>query len=142
MIKPILSDSKSTPLHPHLNIVKDIQEPALHTQYRLRFLGRLHNKLYTISVKEVSYIVVEESTTLLITQNSKRIFIQLSLDQIEKQVHPKYYFRINRKVLLHINSIIELLVVSKSRIKVTLADKSQHLVSRAKNGEFKEWLDL
>ena len=137
-----ITNQEETPNISVLHVVPDTKGATLKNTYKLRFFGRLHNSLYSIPCSEVGYLSAEDNTTVLVTKASKKICVQDSLDGLEKSVNPKLYFRINRKILLHINSITQLTVISKSRIKVTLLDKSQHMVSRAKNGSFKAWLDL
>lgn len=65
-----------------------------------------------------------------------------SLDRLEPQLDPEKFFRLNRQVIVHFQSIKELLAYSKSRVKVIMEPPygEDAVVSSERSAEFKRWL--
>ena len=65
-----------------------------------------------------------------------------SLDELQAQVDPKNFFRINRQFIIHIKSIANMYAHTKSRVKVDLmpAAKVETIVAAERASEFKKWL--
>ena len=70
----------------------------------------------------------------------KTIMIKLINEEI---LDPKYFFRINRQFIVNIDSIENMHIVSKSRIKLDLIPKPEEEVIVSVNhvSEFKLWLN-
>lgn len=60
-------------------------------------------------------------------------------------IDPDKYFRINRKLIVNINSIKNMIPYSRSRIKLVLepseAKEIEALVSVERSADFKKWMD-
>jgi two-component system response regulator LytT len=66
-----------------------------------------------------------------------------SLEQIEKLIDPKQFFRISRKHIVNINAIVDIISYSSSRLKLKIVNSKDDdiLVNRSKLTEFKKWLE-
>ncbi len=66
-----------------------------------------------------------------------------SLEQVEALVDPERYFRVNRKFIIALDAIADIISYSNSRLKVTLKLPTEEdiIVSREKVKEFRKWLD-
>jgi len=73
----------------------------------------------------------------------KRFVIDYPLDQLEKLVTPKEFFRINRAYLVGLTSIQDIISYSSSRLKTVLRNSPEPdtVVSRDKVQAFKDWLE-
>ncbi|MEZ4874648.1 MAG: LytTR family DNA-binding domain-containing protein [Flavobacteriaceae bacterium] len=109
--------------------------------YKSRFFAKLNHTVYSIAAEEILYFQFEDHATLLRSKEGKAFVINYSLDTLEKELDPKRFFRINRKTIIHIDSIKKMEVLSQSRIDVTLLNNQKEVVSRAKTKDFKTWLD-
>src|SRR5690606_27167947 len=100
-------------------------------------------KIQSIAATEVGFFFSEERVTFLQTQEGKKYVLDSTLEQVECQVDPTVFFRLNRKYLCRVDAVDEVLTYSNSRLKVKLRKCSDHdiLISREKVGEFKVWLD-
>jgi hypothetical protein len=79
----------------------------------------------------------------LFTDAGKRYTIDYTLDNLEAIISPDVFFRINRKVIININSIQKVNSFFNSRLKLTspsLQDDDA-VVSRERVSDFKKWLD-
>lgn len=111
-------------------------------QYKTRFIVKTGQILETIPTNEVKYFETRESLTFLVSTKGKSYIVDYSLEELEKQLEPKDFFRINRKIIIHIQAIEKVSTYLNSRLLIT-ANKLQgdsQIVSRERVTEFKIWL--
>lgn len=125
------------------NLIAQIKgEPVA---YRKRFLIQVADKLKKVEIEDVAYFFALEKGVFIRTFFGQVYPVDMNLEQIEKSVDPALYFRINRKYIVRINAIANMVSWSKRRIKVELtppADVSTDvIVSMERYSDFKQWLD-
>lgn len=134
----------SQKIQPHLDLelIKTLIQPQAKS-YKSRFMVRFGEKIQSVPAEEIAFFFSEERVTFLQTQSGKKYVLDSTLEQVEAQVNPADFFRLNRKYLSHVDTIEEVLTYSNSRLKVKLrgCPDSDILVSREKVAEFKDWLD-
>jgi DNA-binding LytR/AlgR family response regulator len=110
--------------------------------YVKRFLIRYGDHMRVVEPKDIAYIHSLQKNTFLRTMEGRDLPLDESLDRLEKQLDPEKFFRVNRQVLAHFQSIKELLAYSKSRVKVRFEPPYDEdaVVSSEKSAEFKRWL--
>jgi DNA-binding LytR/AlgR family response regulator len=135
---------KSRSIQPNLdlNLLKTLIQPQSKS-FKSRFMVRFGEKIQSVPIEEIAFFFSEERVTFLQISSGKKYVLDSTLEQIESQVDPLLFFRLNRKYLCHIDAIEEVLTYSNSRLKVTLRNctDSDILVSREKVSELKKWLD-
>jgi DNA-binding LytR/AlgR family response regulator len=116
---------------------------SLNKQYKNRFMVKMGDCIISIKTDEVIHFIAEDGISLLVTQAGKRYPVDYTLDQLETLVDPKLFFRINRKVLIHINAVQKISSYFNSRLKInsSLLDEEATIVSRERVNDFKFWLD-
>lgn len=121
--------------------LKHILQPK--PTYKKRFLIHVGARLKIVNVEQIAYCFSQDKTTFIVTQENRSYPIDYSLNQLEKELNPDYFFRVNRKFLIHSQSILEMNYMSKSKIKIDLEPKStlEVYISIDKIGQFKKWLD-
>lgn len=112
-------------------------------EYRERFSVSFGTKIKTFTVDQIAYFVSEEGVTFAYLDNKTSYPVDLSLDNLVNELDPKKFFRINRKFILGINSISNIHVYPKSRLKLDLIPKfhEEVFISLDKVTSFKKWLD-
>jgi len=116
---------------------------SLNKSYKNRFMVKLGETIVSVKVDEIHHFISEDGVVLLSTNQHKRYAIDYNLDQIETMVDPNLFFRINRKVIIHLNSIQKVGSYFNSRLKIH-TDKIEEeacIVSRDRVNDFKRWLD-
>lgn len=111
--------------------------------FKNRFLVRRGEQFLSIPAEEIRYFVSEYKVTYCITREQLKFSIENTLEELEKLLDPKQFFRINRQCIVHFNAIEKihnhfngkLLIVLKTRFE------SDFSVSREKAAAFKAWLD-
>lgn len=115
----------------------------MNKQFKNRFLVKMGDSISSIKVEEIAHFISEEGMVMLVTNTSKRYIIDYSLENLETTVSPELFFRINRKVIINIDSIQKVNSYFNSRLKLTTSHlpEEDNIVSRERVTEFKQWLD-
>lgn len=111
--------------------------------YKDRFLVKVGDKIILIKVENIAFFYSENKTTFLVTDENREYIVDDSLDAVECKLDPRHFFRIGRSYIV---SLEQIQVVTKhfgSRLKVQLkgSRRDDLFVSRARTGEFLEWLN-
>ena len=84
-----------------------------------------------------------EKATFCYSVDGRRNIVDYTLDQLEGMLDTARFFRINRKYIVSVEAIQDMISYSNSRLKLVLkkSDDPDVIVARDRVGEFKEWLD-
>jgi DNA-binding LytR/AlgR family response regulator len=112
-------------------------------RYKTRFVVKVGEHLRTIEVDDVLYFLSQEKTTFSHTRDGRRHILDFTLDEVEEKVDPSRFFRINRKYIVALDSIQDMIAYTNSRLRLILknCDDQEVIVARERVQEFKEWLD-
>jgi two-component system LytT family response regulator len=107
-----------------------------------RFLIRYGDHFRVVEPDGIAYIHSLMKNTFLRTREGRDLPLEESLDKLEKQLDPQKFIRLNRQLIVQLDSIKELLAYSKSRVKVILEPPygDDAIVSSERSAEFKRWL--
>ena len=113
--------------------------------YKERFLIRIGDVLKKVESADCAYFFAKDKAVYLVSFDGKKLPIDDSLDSLEQQLNPDQFFRINRSLIVNLNSIYEMTAWSRSRVKLELRPKAvkeaDTLVSTSRSADFKSWLD-
>jgi len=112
--------------------------------YKQRLLVKAGHRLLFKSVKDVSYFFADGKDAYVVVKGENRKqLIDYTLEELDGQLDPKQFFRISRKFILNINSIVEVKGLISRKLEVRLNQPTDHLltVSRERAQEFRDWLD-
>jgi len=111
--------------------------------YRNRFLIRVGEHLRPLDIADVVYFYSQQRATFVLTQGGKSYDLDFTLDQLEQELDPKQFFRVNRGALVSLSAIRDVLIYSGNRLRLKLAKEPDEpvLVSREKVSSFKQWLE-
>jgi DNA-binding LytR/AlgR family response regulator len=115
----------------------------LNESFKTRFMVKVGETIETIYTSEVHHFETKESLSFLVTNKGKKYIIESTLDQLEKILQPQDFFRINRKIFIHIDAIEKVKVHFNSRLFITAhtLEGDAQIVSRERVTDFKKWLD-
>lgn len=108
-----------------------------------RFIGKINNQLVYVKAKDIAYLYVDNGMTWAATNNGQKVPLDYSLDQIEKMLDKALFFRINRKMIIHIDAIQKIFSYYNNRLVLQLipATDISNIVSRERVSNFKRWLE-
>lgn len=111
--------------------------------FKERFLLKNREEFTVLSAKDIAYFYSENSTTFIVDFSGQRCIYDQTLNQLEENLNPKDFFRINRKQIVHVDSIESIHSYFNNRVKLNLKPKSKTevIVSREKVKSFKDWLN-
>jgi two-component system, LytTR family, response regulator LytT len=111
-------------------------------EYRERLVTRFGGLLKMVNISDAAYFYTENKVTYVRTKANSTFAIDETLEELEAILNPKQFFRINRQFIIAINSIEKMLVVSKSRVKLTLNPPADYetIASTERSSSFKKWL--
>ncbi|RLD32774.1 MAG: DNA-binding response regulator [Bacteroidetes bacterium] len=112
-------------------------------QYKSRFVVKVGERIRSIPTEEIPCFYSMSKASYLQTTEDRHYVMDHSLEQVEALVNPERYFRVNRKFIIALDAIADIISYSNSRLKVTLKLPTEEdiIVSREKVKEFRKWLD-
>ncbi|WP_291861767.1 LytTR family DNA-binding domain-containing protein [Marinilabilia sp.] len=130
---------QTTPDYNSLNSLLQNKEP----DYRQRISVNYGDKLKSIEVSEIAAFYILNKSLFLICFDKSTYDIIQPLEQIEKELSPKKFFRINRQMIINYATINKMYFMSNRSIKVELKVPVpiDSFVSIQRLTEFKKWLD-
>ena len=107
-----------------------------------RVLVRMGQSLKLVDLDQVAFFYSRDKISFAVMPGNKRYPLDQSLDQIEHDLDPTRFFRINRQFIVRMDAIDEMIAYSKSRVKLKLNPPSEEeaIVSKERSPEFKKWL--
>lgn len=126
---------------PGVNLSKIAEE--FFRRENTRFLGKINNQLVYVKAKDIAHIHFADGLTWAVTMTEQKVPLDYSLDQIEKLLDKGLFFRINRKLIIHIDAIKKITTYYNSRFILQLqpAVGVDAIISRERVGGFKAWLE-
>jgi DNA-binding LytR/AlgR family response regulator len=111
--------------------------------YRARFLVKTGQTFSTIFMNDIAYFFADHKISYLATHEGKKHILDQTLEELEDQLDPKVFFRLNRQFIASVNSIAKLHNFFNRKLKVELMPPAniEVIVSREKAAEFKKWLN-
>lgn len=112
-------------------------------QHRERFSVVVGQKLKSIDVKDINYFFSNSGITFVAMNTKSQYSLDDSLDNLMNELDPKNFFRINRQYIVSLQSIVNIHIFPKSRLKLELNPPVPEgvFVSLDKVVEFKKWVD-
>lgn len=110
---------------------------------RRRMTTYYADKLISLEVKEIAYFFLEDGNNYIKTFTGIRYAINVSLDELMKQLDHRMFYRANRQFIVNIEAIKTIFVYGKNQLKLIIEPPFDEnvIISKNKVAEFKKWLD-
>jgi len=156
LLKPVDEQELNTALDKYLQLKHQFQQnlqdrlwqvlndyPKPGGSYKSRFLIKTGDNLSTIPVEQVAFLRADDRIVWLHDNQHRKYIIDESLDNLEKVLDPRLFFRINRRYITGIAAIdkIQHHFNGKLLIRLKTWDDPEIFISREKARLFKTWLD-
>jgi two-component system response regulator LytT len=110
--------------------------------YKQRFTVRLRGSLHLLAVEEVTHLQAEEGLVFAIDQRGTRYPLSGTLTELEQQLDPARFFRLNRSEVVNLSYIEKAEPYGKDRLAVKLKTSPDFLLTSATHtASFRKWLD-
>jgi DNA-binding LytR/AlgR family response regulator len=125
------------------SVLNDLVDNIKNRNFRGRFLVKFGNSFSYIQSQDIRYCFAEDSLVFARLIDGKKYSLDHTLEQLEQLLNPNHFFRINRKILLHIDAVEKIHPYFNNRLKLELQPGPGFdiVVSRERVQDFKNWID-
>jgi DNA-binding LytR/AlgR family response regulator len=111
-------------------------------KYRKRFLVSKGAAFYSLVTDDIACLYSENRITTAVTFSQQNHIVDYSLDALEEELDPEFFFRANRQMIVNIKSIerVDNYFGGKLKVRLKTPFYGEVAVSRLKATDFKEWL--
>jgi two-component system, LytTR family, response regulator LytT len=112
-------------------------------KFKNRFLVKFGDNIQFKNTDEIAYFFADDKITYLVSNEGRRFIVDYKLEQLEDLLDPNFFFRLNRKFIIRIDSVQKIKTLINSRLQIFLKPSFEQdiYVSKDKTSEFKSWLD-
>ena len=110
--------------------------------YKKRFLVKRGIDFVSIRIEEIAYFYATHKLVCMVDQQQQKFVLDESLAEIESQVDPALFYRVNRKFLVSQNAIRKIQVYPKSKLLLELnpSVNEEVIISQENTAAFKKWM--
>lgn len=121
-----------------LKMMQDINA----VKYKERLLIKRGQQLSYLKTTNTAYCFADGKLCYAVDFNATRYLLENNLSQLEEQLQPASFFRINRHLLVNIETVKKVHTWLGGRLKLEIlpATTAETIVSRERVNDFKEWL--
>ncbi len=118
------------------------RDPDNRGEYKKRLLVKKGLEYYSLKTEEIAYFFAAHKVVFLVDRKGQKFILDKSLSEIEKEIDPRLFYRVNRKYLVNMNAISRIRSYSKSKLllEVMPGPEEEILISPESAGAFKSWL--
>ncbi|MGK2862315.1 MAG: LytR/AlgR family response regulator transcription factor [Chitinophagaceae bacterium] len=118
------------------------QRHPVDSGYKKRFLVKRGMDYISIKTEDIAYFYATHKLVCLVDNKNQKFIVDQSLSELEKQVDPANFYRINRKYFVHQHAITKIKSYPKSKLQLELepAISDEIIISQENVAAFKEWM--
>lgn len=107
-----------------------------------RIMIKRGQQLSYLKIEQIAYFFAEGKFSYAVDLEHNKYILDDNLSLLEPELDSRCFFRINRSLIVHIDSIIKVHTWAGNRLQLELKWQAMTdtIVSREKVGSFKEWL--
>ncbi|HRI25199.1 MAG TPA: LytTR family DNA-binding domain-containing protein [Ferruginibacter sp.] len=122
-------------------LLKLVQEMNA-ARYKERLLIKRGQQLSYLKTGSVAYCFADGKLCYAVDFNGTKYLLESNLSQLEEQLHPGDFYRINRHLLVNIEAVkkVHTWLGGRLKIEVQPAALAETIVSRERVNGFKDWL--
>ncbi|MDX1316730.1 MAG: LytTR family DNA-binding domain-containing protein [Xanthomarina gelatinilytica] len=112
-------------------------------EYKKRFSVKVGQHLKLVPIDDIECVYSENKGTYLYTTEGRNYLIDQTLEQLEIELQPETFFRVNRTFFVNINAIKDMVSYTNSRLQIKLHSYNEQevIVARERVKDFKSWLE-
>ena len=118
------------------------QQQSNGTGYKKRYLVKRGIDYISIKTEEIAYFYATHKLVCLVDNNGQKYILDQSLSDIEKQLDPSIFYRVNRKYIIQMNAIKRIKSSPKSKLllEVYPSVSDEISISPENAAAFKDWM--
>ncbi|RSK39269.1 LytR/AlgR family response regulator transcription factor [Mangrovimonas spongiae] len=134
-------DSRS-PISLDFEDIKKLLVNPIEREYKKRFSVKVGQHLKLINVSDIECVFSQNKGTYLHTVDGRNYLIDDTLEELESQLEPDEFYRVNRTFYVNIHAISDMVSYTNSRLQIKLNNYNEQdiIVARERVKDFKSWL--
>ena len=122
----------------------EVEDASSSKSTKQRIITYVRNEILSIATEDISYIYVENTITYVVRKDGRRSTTGESLDLIYSYLDERFFFRVNRQIIVAISAIETITKFGNSKLKIQVnpASDVDIIIGKNKAASFKQWLDL
>jgi DNA-binding LytR/AlgR family response regulator len=118
------------------------QQQSAGNGYKKRFLVKRGTDYISIKTEDIAYFYAAHKLVCMVNNNNQKFILDQSLADIEKQLDPAQFYRVNRKYLIQLNAIKKIKTWPKSKLQLEVEPvvNEDIIISQENVSAFKEWM--
>ncbi|TPV32924.1 response regulator transcription factor [Paucihalobacter ruber] len=135
--------NKSTLQSINFEDIKKLLVNPVERAYKQRFTVKVGQHIKIINVDDIECFFSENKGTYAYTIDGRSHLLDMSLEDLEKDINSTVFFRTSRKYLVNINAIKDMVSYTNSRLQIKLNRYPEQdiIVARERVKDFKDWLE-
>lgn len=111
--------------------------------HKKRWLVKRGNDYLSVKTEDIAYLYAVQKLVCLVNKSGEKFILDKSLNDFEKELDPRQFFRVSRKFLVQVNAIDRLKAASKGKLQVLLNPpvEEEIMVSQETAPLLKAWLE-
>jgi len=111
--------------------------------YKESFLVHFRDKLVPLRAEDIAWFYTSREVVHAQTADGKSYIVDFTLEQLQDQLDPKQFFRVNRQFIVQRKAILEVNFYFNGRLLIKASPEAAEkmLVSKARAPEFKSWMN-
>lgn len=136
------SENKEPYAHDILTEIKAALKDVAQINYKQRLTIKLPSGLQILPVANISLIKADGVLLNAFDFSGKKFPLTGTLLQIEQQLNPRHFFRINRSEIINIDAIEKIENQSSDRLAALIKGQRESvIISSSKTPSFRKWID-
>ena len=122
-------------------ILKMVQEMAV-VKYKERLLIKRGQQLSYLKTDITAYCYADGKLCYAVDFNNNKYLLETNLSELEEQLQPNKFYRINRSLLVNIDAVkkVHTWLGGRLKLELSLSANAETIVSRDRVNGFKDWL--
>lgn len=139
----LLRHSTPEQSNPLSKLTQLIEQNFSNPTYKKRFAVSTHQGTYFLDVEQIAFFMANESVIFAIDALGKKHLLTAStLKEIEAQLDPSQFFRINRSELIHKPYVEKIERYSKNTLAINIkGSKTLLKTSQSQTSSFRQWIE-
>lgn len=110
---------------------------------RKRLVTYSRDEMVMVEVRDIAFIYLSQDNVWVQTFLNQQYSINISLDELIRQLDNDVFYRANRQVIVNVNAIKTILVYGRNQLQLITQPLPPEdiIISKNKVAEFKKWLD-
>lgn len=122
-------------------ILKMVKEMAA-VKYKERLLIKRGQQMSYLKTDITAYCYADGKLCFAVDFNNNKYLLETNLSELEEQLQPNKFYRINRSLLVNIDAVkkVHTWLGGRLKLELSLSSTAETIVSRDRVNGFKDWL--